>query len=117
MTRKAEDPFLDRVLERLDHVEDGPRLDRDARRAIMALALVVLVVGGMVWWRAEPVGSESLESDVDAGVTPAAVEGALRRIQIPPAGGERTPTRIPGATPAGSDRYEEIDATAPGRRT
>ena len=117
MSKDSEDSFIDGVIDRLDHVEPRRGLDRDARWAIASLAVVGLSLVFLAWWSADPAPSPGDAGEVDAGITPAEVEGAIRRLQIPLPEADLTPERIPGATPAGVERYQRIDAIAPGRRS
>ncbi|MEE2973025.1 MAG: hypothetical protein VX672_07860 [Planctomycetota bacterium] len=117
MTTGSEDRFIDGVVDQLDHVESGRVLDRDARWAIVSLAVVGLSLAASAWWSSGPTSVRIAPNEVDPGITPAEVEGAIRRLRIQTPETDPTPDPLPGATPAGVERYQRIDAIAPGRRS
>lgn len=129
MTREPDDPFVDGVLDRLDDLEPPRILDRDARRAMMltgmvAVVLVALVLAGLAGGLAGGLKASSGEEPISASgpsIDPASVGEALRRLKVDPAPGSKPsglePSEPNPATPEGIERYQSVDASAPGRRT
>lgn len=112
------DAFRDAVLSRLDGVESktaAPRLDRDARRTLVAVVCVVVVVGaGGLWSR----WSQGSASEAASTSSTTSIEGAFQRLSVDPVD-EDAPGGNQGesATEAPGERYEEVVAAAPGRST
>ena len=117
MSSGSDERFIDGVIDRLDHVEPGRGLDRDARWAIVSLAALGLSLAALAWWSSGPASTRTAPDEVDPGITPAAVEEAIRRLRVRPPGTDPMPDPLPGATPAGVERYQGIDAIAPGLRS
>ena len=129
MTREPDDPFVDGVLDRLDDLEPPRILDRDARRAVMltgmvAVVMVALVLAGLAGGLAGGQEAGSGEEPISASgpsIDPASVGEALRRLKVDPAPGSKPsglePSEPNPATPEGIERYQSVDASAPGRRT
>ena len=129
MTREPDDPFVDGVLDRLDDLEPPRILDRDARRAMMltgmvAVVMVALVLAGLAGGLAGGLKASSGEEPISASgpsIDPASVGEALRRLKVDPAPGSKPsglePSEPNPATPEGIERYQSVDASAPGRRT
>lgn len=117
MTTGPEDRFIEDVIDRLDHVESGRGPDRDARWAILSIAVLAVSLVGLAWWSSGPVVSRVGATELDPGITAEEVEGAIRRIQIRTPATDLAPEGVPGATPTGVERYQRIDAIAPGRRS
>ena len=132
MTRKPDDSFVEGVLDRLDDLEPPRILDRDARRAMMLTGIVAVVmvglaggwaggwVGGWVGgW--EPSSGEEPISASGPAIDPASVGEALRRLKVDPTPGSKPsglePSEPNPATPEAIERYQSVDASAPGRRT
>ncbi|MAC20744.1 MAG: hypothetical protein CMJ23_13915 [Phycisphaerae bacterium] len=115
MRRSTKDPFVDGVLDRIEDLETPRALDRDARRAILLTGLVTLLMIGVVI--VGMVGNDEDQSTAAVGpsIDPAAIGEALRRLQVDSPSSQ--PSGPNPATPAGDDRYESGDASAPGRRT
>ncbi|MAH64911.1 MAG: hypothetical protein CMJ27_00735 [Phycisphaerae bacterium] len=119
--RPDSDAFRDAVFARLDGVEPEPsgrrahRLDRDARRALGAVACVVVVVGIgglMSRWFEGPVAE-----DPPATAT-TSIEGAFQRLSVdPPVEDAREANPGESATQGPGGRYEGVVAAAPGRST
>lgn len=115
------DRFTKGILDRLDGVEEKPRLDRDGRHGVIAVMVVTVVLLAMVSFEAllDRAGEPAAVGVADLAplVTPASIRDAVDRIQVPvptdssrvPAGSVETDT-----TP---HRYENIEAMAPGRRS
>ena len=115
MSRGVED-----IISRLDGVAPtSRRVDRDARRALIAVAAVATVFAGLALFAsAERPGRES---GVASGSEAASTDllGAFERLRVP-ASEEGRPTDESSSDPAtrpSSDGYESIEAMAPGRRT
>jgi hypothetical protein len=95
------------ILDQLPGIEARPRrLDRDARRALIALGAVIAVAVGMAWQARETNESATLEA-ASGGSDPI---GALERIRV-------TPESAETATSPSDGGYESIDAIGPGRRS
>lgn len=110
-------PGVEDILDRLDGVEHRPRrLDRDARRAVVAVLLVAAVSLGL----ALSAGSAGVEPAEPAD-SPASTDllGAFERLRITPTvdAPDLPNSDAPAATPETVDGYESIEAIAPGRRT
>ena len=124
MSRTDPDRFNAEVLSRLGGVEPRRRfLDRDARRALIAVAF--LLVGGLVVLLA----SSELGSVHRLGpptgeaspLRPSRILDAVDRTRIPAAGVPASRDDVPdGASPATEGegvRYDSVEAMAPGRRS
>lgn len=121
MKSEHQDHFTKGILDRLDGVEEGRRLDRDGRNGLIALAVVAVVLLGTISFETllDRAGGSSSDgvADVAPLVTPASVLEAVDRIQVPA-------TDDSSGVPSGSvetealpRRYETIEAVAPGRRS
>ena len=123
MSHDSPDRFTQGILDRLDGVEDNPRIDRDGRRGLVALGVILLVLVTMVAWQAVPGrAGRATGGDLEAGLpllSPGSILEAVDRIQVPAAsGGAVTEDHFESReTEADPRRYEVIDATAPGCRT
>ena len=123
MSLDPPDRFTEGILDRLDGVEESPRIDRDGRHGLIALGVIVLVLLVMVSFqvvvdRAGGATSDDLEAGLPL-VSPATILEAVDRIQVPfviEKGIQEVPSES-GETQMVPQRYEAIDATAPGCRT
>ena len=115
MSRGVED-----IIGRLDGVAPASRrVDRDARRALLAVAAVAAVFTGIALLPdSAGSGGASPASDRDETASTDLL-GAFERISVP-AAEEGRPTdespTVPATRPT-PDGYESIEAIAPGRRT
>lgn len=102
------------ILSRIPGVESRPRwIDRDARRAVLA----VILVGSAVGLAAVLASPPDASMVVDAPVRPmeADVSGAFERLRTP--GGIESESSSGEATGEGERGYEIKDAIGPGRRS
>ena len=123
MSKDPPDRFTQGILDRLDGVENHPRLDRDGRHGLIALGVVVLVLAVMVSFQLMIDGTRDHGGgELEAGlprVSPATILEAVDRIRVPSVTEDGLPEVPPGSmeTQTAPRRYEAIDATAPGCRT
>ena len=120
MSHDASDRFTKGILDRLDVVEERPRIDRDGRHGLVAFGVIVLVLGAMVSIRAlMDASTGNADGDRAVGlplVSPDTVLEAVDRIRVPAEVSPAEPSES-RETPTTPGRYEAIDATAPGCRT
>ena len=116
MKRSFNDPFVDGVLDQLDDLEAPRTLDRDARRAIILTGVVTFLMIGMVILGMVGNDEDQSRAVVGPSIDPASIGEALRRLQVDSPSSSQ-PSGPNPATPEGGERYESVDASAPGRRT
>lgn len=121
MNTGRSDRFTNDIIDRLEGVEEKPRLDRDGRHGLIAVLVVTVVLLATISF--EAIVDRAMETsavgvaDRAPLVTPASIRDAVDRIQVPAA---EDSSRVPGGsveTDTMPHRYERIEAMAPGRRS
>ena len=107
---------VEEILGRLEGVESTPRrVDRDARRALIAVGVTASLFVALALLSDPPV----TVPDADAVPASADLFGAFERLSVPTTDTEVPATETPAdpATQPTTDGYESVEAIAPGRRT